>query len=65
MPVGEHLADQLMLPLALGAGGRFRTVKPSDHSRTNAAIIERFLGPVVEFSELGADRWDVMVRGRR
>ncbi|MEQ8763580.1 MAG: RNA 3'-terminal phosphate cyclase [Planctomycetota bacterium] len=43
-PVGEHLADQLMLPLALLAGGRFRTLSPSLHTRTNAMVIEGFLG---------------------
>lgn len=65
VPVGEHLADQLLLPLALGAGGRFRTVEPSEHTRTNAAVLERFLGPVVAFQELAKDRWEVTVRGRR
>jgi RNA 3'-terminal phosphate cyclase (ATP) len=41
-PVDEHLADQLLLPMALGSGGSFiaRTVTP--HLRSNAAVIERF-----------------------
>jgi RNA 3'-terminal phosphate cyclase (ATP) len=43
-PVGEHLADQLLLPMALGAGGAFRTAEPSSHLRTNAWVLERFLG---------------------
>lgn len=43
VPVDEHLADQLLLPLALAGGGSFRTVKPSLHFTTNAAIIQRFL----------------------
>ena len=42
-PVGAHLADHLLVPLALAGGGRFRTVPPSGHTRTNAAVIERFL----------------------
>ena len=29
VPVFEHLADQLLLPMALGKGGVFRTVAPS------------------------------------
>jgi len=43
-PVGEHLADQLLLPMALGGGGSFavRTVTP--HLRSNAAVIEKFTG---------------------
>lgn len=62
-PVCEHLADQLLLPLALGAGGRFRTCRPSEHTLTNAAIIARFLGPVVAIAE-EAGSAVVTVRGR-
>ena len=64
IPVCEHLADQLLLPLALGAGGSFRTVAPSEHSRTNADIIAKFLGDVISFSETGTDACVVTVRGR-
>jgi RNA 3'-terminal phosphate cyclase (ATP) len=42
VPVGEHLADQLLLYVAL-AGGSFRTLPLSSHARTNASLIERFL----------------------
>lgn len=42
-PVGEHLADQLLLPLALAGGGAFRTMAPSLHTTTNVQVIERFL----------------------
>lgn len=41
-PVGEHLADQLLIPLAL-FGGAFRAGPLSSHARTNMEIIERFL----------------------
>ncbi len=64
VPVCEHLADQLLLPLALGAGGTFRTVKPSEHLTTNAAIIARFLGEVVSWEERGSDDWHVTVKPR-
>ena len=43
VPVDEHLADQLLLPMALAGGGSFRTTKPSLHTTTNAGIIRRFL----------------------
>ena len=43
VPIDEHLADQLVLLLALGQGGVFRTTKASDHLRTNAGVIRRFL----------------------
>jgi RNA 3'-terminal phosphate cyclase (ATP) len=46
-PVGPHLADQLMIPLALagmqGKKGQYWTTEWTEHSRTNAAVIERFL----------------------
>jgi RNA 3'-terminal phosphate cyclase (ATP) len=47
--VGEHLADQLLVPMALAGGGTFRTCEPSSHTRTNAAVIERLLPVRIEF----------------
>lgn len=43
VPVGEHLADQLLVPMALGGGGVFVTVAPSLHTRTNVEVIRRFV----------------------
>jgi len=63
-PVGEHLADQLMIPLALLAGGRYRTLTPTLHARTNAEVIDLFLPGAVRFEELGQDDWLVTVKGR-
>ena len=42
-PVGEHLADQLLVPMALAGGGSFVTSELSSHASTNIAVIERFL----------------------
>ena len=42
-PVGEHLADQLLIPLALCAGGTFATTRVSLHTQTNIEIIKKFL----------------------
>ena len=46
-PVGEHLADQLMIPLALaalqGQRGEYWATAISGHTRTNASTIEKFL----------------------
>lgn len=42
-PVGEHLADQLLLPLALAKGGVFATLSLSAHTRTNIDTIQKFL----------------------
>ena len=49
--VGEHLADQIMLPFALAGSGRFTTNKVSQHALTNAAVIERFLPVRFSFEE--------------
>jgi RNA 3'-terminal phosphate cyclase (ATP) len=42
-PVGEHLADQLLIPLALAGGGSFATGPLSLHTMTNIEIIKKFL----------------------
>lgn len=44
VPVGEYLADQLMLPMLLHGGGVYRTGPLSLHASTNAAIIGQFTG---------------------
>lgn len=41
--VGEHLADQLLIPLALAGAGSFTTLPLSLHSRTNIEVIKKFL----------------------
>ncbi len=43
VPVGGHLADQLLPILALGGGGSFRTLTPSRHMHTNADIVRQFV----------------------
>lgn len=57
--VGRHLADQLLLPLALAGAGRFTTLSPSAHTRTNLAVIDRFLALPRELRPLDAGRWEV------
>jgi RNA 3'-terminal phosphate cyclase (ATP) len=41
-PVGEHLADQLLLPMALAGGGSFTCTKVTPHLMSNALVIEAF-----------------------
>ncbi len=43
VPVGEHLADQLLLLLALAGSGAFLTLPLSLHARTQIELIPRFL----------------------
>lgn len=42
-PVGRHLADQILLPMALAGSGGFTTMVPDGHVPTNIDVIEKFL----------------------
>ncbi len=42
-PVGPYLADQLLLPMAVGGGGRYETFFLSKHTETNIEVIKKFL----------------------
>jgi len=57
--VGPYLADQLLLPIALAGGGEFSTTTPTEHSRSNAALIEKFLPVEFDFHDEGKGRWVV------
>ena len=64
-PVGEHLADQLMLPMALAStsgvgGGSFRTLDLTEHSTTHIEIIRKFLDVGITTDVRGRD--DVEIR---
>ncbi len=60
-PVGRYLADQLMIPMALAGGGKFRTLPLTRHSQTNMEVIRKFLN--VEIASSKQDRlvWDVEI----
>lgn len=52
VPVGEHLADQLLLPMAVAGGGQFRTMAPlSLHATTNIDTIGHFLDVPIRVDE--------------
>ncbi len=61
VPVGEYLADQLLLPMVLGAGGEFRTVEPSQHLLTNIDVIRQFTGKEVRISKESPLVWHVAI----
>ncbi|MGC4067180.1 MAG: RNA 3'-terminal phosphate cyclase [Polyangiaceae bacterium] len=61
VPIGEHLADQLLLPMALAGGGAFRTVEPSSHTRTQSAVIREFLGIEIRMNQIADRVWEVAV----
>jgi RNA 3'-terminal phosphate cyclase (ATP) len=65
VPVGGHLADQLLPLLAVGSGGSFRTLTPSRHARTNADVVHQFGGARIKVTPESRDvvRIDVETPG--
>ncbi|MBS1246539.1 MAG: 3-phosphate cyclase [Proteobacteria bacterium] len=59
VPVGRHLADQLLLPMALAGGGMFVTLKPSLHTLTNMEVIKTFMNVDLRAEEIGDDVWRI------
>ena len=62
VPVGRHLADQLLLPLALAGGGLFVTLSPSPHLETQCEILSRFLRCEVQRVRQSESAWRYEVR---
>ena len=60
--VGEHLADQLLLPMAVGEGGSFTTPPLSTHATTNIEVIREFLNTHIDTTPLLNDAMRVCVR---
>ena len=60
-PVGPHLADQLLLPLALAGGGSFVTYELTEHTRTNIQVIQRFLPLRFEIIERDREMYEIRV----
>lgn len=57
--VEEHLADQLLVPMALAGGGTFTTLKPSSHTETNLEVIRNFIDLEVRLTQLGMGVWKI------
>ncbi|MCA1816702.1 MAG: RNA 3'-terminal phosphate cyclase [Acidobacteria bacterium] len=60
-PVGEHLADQLLIPMALAGGGSYVTGEPSLHTTTNVEIIKKFLDVEITTERLSERQWKIEV----
>lgn len=59
--VDEHLTDQLLLPLALAGGGEFSARVISQHTETQAWLIEQFLPVKITFETLADNQILVQV----
>ncbi len=63
VPVAEHLADQLLVPLAIAGHGSFKTLCPSQHAITNTDVLQRFLDIEIISQQCGRQSWHVEVKG--
>jgi RNA 3'-terminal phosphate cyclase (ATP) len=62
VPVDKHLADQLLIPMALAHGGSFRTTQPSQAFTTNAIVIQKDLPVQITFPQARQNAWRTDVR---
>lgn len=65
VPVGAHLADQLIAPLAVLCGGSFRTVQPTPHLLSQIEVVRALLGDRVALHSASPGHWVVEVKGCR
>jgi RNA 3'-terminal phosphate cyclase (ATP) len=63
VPVSEHLADQLLIPLALAGEGEFTTLTPSRHTLTNIEVIQRFLSVPITQTQQKDNVWVIRAGG--
>jgi len=61
IPVGRYLADQLLIPMALAGGGKFRTLSPTQHTTTNIDIVKMFLDVEIAVREYDRNKWEIEI----
>ena len=59
VPVARHLADQLLIPMAMAGGGTFRTLPLTLHSTTNIEILKKFLDIQIDVTTPEKDIYEV------
>ena len=62
MPVGRYLADQLLVPMAVAGGGKFRTMPPTRHTLTNIDIIKHFMDVTCDVHAIARGGWEIEIR---
>lgn len=61
VPVGKFLADQLLVPMALAGGGKFRTLKPTLHTETNMDVVKKFLDMDIAAEQIDDKVWEIRI----
>jgi RNA 3'-terminal phosphate cyclase (ATP) len=62
--VGEHLADQLLLPMALAGGGSFSCSEITEHFKSNVTVIQSFLPHTQVKTQFTGKYWEVFISKR-
>lgn len=62
VPVGRHLADQLIIPLAMAGSGKFRTLPLTRHTATNIEVVKLFLNCDISVTGVAENACEVIVR---
>ena len=60
-PIGTYLADQLLLPLALGGSGSYVTLPLSQHALTNIRVIQEFLPLDIRCAVTTDENWRIEI----
>ncbi len=64
VPVAGYLADQLLIPMALAGGGKFRTLTPSRHTLTNIEVLKQFLDIDVSIDQYDENACEIKINGQ-
>jgi RNA 3'-terminal phosphate cyclase (ATP) len=62
-PIGEYLADQLLIPMALTGQGSFLTIGLSKHTLTNIEVIKKFLNLDINYEKKHDNLWKIRIEG--
>lgn len=62
VPVGQHLADQLLIPMALTGGGSFITCTPTTHTSTNIEVIQLFLDTEIDVNQVSEQQFQIEIK---
>jgi RNA 3'-terminal phosphate cyclase (ATP) len=62
VPVEKHLADQLLVPMALAGGGTFLTEKPSSHTKTCMGLLTLFMDITACVVQQSAKAWRITLQ---
>ncbi len=62
VPIGRCLANQLLVPMALGSGGEFTTMPLTKHTITNVAVIKQFLAVPIDVDEVDDRKVRIQLR---